>query len=273
MPAVTFKNKLCFFEVTVFGNADFLRRLLIILFIKGNIFNKFRCLCRRLPCFGNYSFFYVKILFITIKSEDLMKKIFVFFCMAFLLTFGAFSEGSEESEVNREQDYALRMNEPGDQYINIGLMVTFPLNFGGNFPLYRDGKLSTGGAGTLGYHRFLNSWFSVGIDISFGYHPTIQHNMFTYVPFTLCATVQPSWRKFEFPITLGVGAAVETYLSSTYFPGLVLKPQAGVFYRINPSWSFGVRGDFMILPQWYSNSDYNYIGKFASGMISARYHF
>ena len=31
---------------------------------KGNIFNKFRCLCRRLPCSENYSFFYVKIAFL-----------------------------------------------------------------------------------------------------------------------------------------------------------------------------------------------------------------
>ena len=165
------------------------------------------------------------------------------------------------------------MNEPGDQFINIGLMVTFPLNFGGDFPLYREGQLSTGGAGTIGYHRFLTSWFAVGLDVSFGYNPTIGENMFTYVPFVFCFTVQPTIKKFEFPITMGIGAAVESYLNRTYFPGLTLKPEAGIFYRVTPSWSFGIKGNFMYLPQWYEDSENNDHGNFSYVVIAARYHF
>lgn len=201
-----------------------------------------------------------------------MKKYLVFFCTILMLSTQAFCQ--EENEENDER-FAVEytFNEPGDQFINIGLMVTFPLNFGGSFPLYREGKLATGGAGTIGYHRFINSWFALGMDISFGYAPTIGENMFTYVPITLCFTVQPSYKRFEFPISFGIGAAAETYLSNTYFPGLILKPQAGIYYRANPSWSFGVKGDYMCMPQWYDNSEYNDVGHFASFVISARYHF
>ena len=200
-----------------------------------------------------------------------MKKFIAICCTVFLFSTAVFSQEQDEDDDRFAVEY--RMNEPGDQFINIGLMVTFPLNFGGDFPLYREGQLSTGGAGTIGYHRFLTSWFAVGLDVSFGYNPTIGENMFTYVPFVFCFTVQPTIKKFEFPITMGIGAAVESYLNRTYFPGLTLKPEAGIFYRVTPSWSFGIKGNFMYLPQWYEDSENNDHGNFSSVVIAARYNF
>lgn len=200
-----------------------------------------------------------------------MKKFIAICCTVFLFSTAVFSQEQDNDDDRFAVEY--RMNEPGDQFINIGLMVTFPLNFGGDFPLYREGQLSTGGAGTIGYHRFLTSWFAVGLDVSFGYNPTIGENMFTYVPFVFCFTVQPTIKKFEFPITMGIGAAVESYLNRTYFPGLTLKPEAGIFYRVTPSWSFGIKGNFMYLPQWYEDSENNDHGNFSSVVIAARYHF
>ena len=180
-------------------------------------------------------------------------------------------EGEDENEVTIKTSYNL--NEPGDQYIKIGLMATCPLNFGGDFPLYRDGKLSTGGAGSLGYHRFLTSWWALGLDVYFGYHPTIGENIFTYIPFVIDTTIQPTLKRLEFPLTIGVGAAMENYLSRTYFPGLILRGSAGVFFRVTPSWSFGLEGDYMYMPQWYDDSKYNDYGLFGSLIVSARYHF
>ena len=165
------------------------------------------------------------------------------------------------------------LNEPGDQFIKISLMATFPLNFGGSFPLYREGKLSIGGAGSLGYHRFITSWWAAGVDVYFGYHPTIGENIFTYIPLVINTTIQPTFKKFEFPITVGIGAAMENYLSRTYFPGLVLRGAVGAFFRATPSWSFGLEGDYMYMPQWYEDSSKNDYGLFASLVLSARYHF
>jgi len=183
----------------------------------------------------------------------------------------------QEAPKTEEGDVPLKasinMNEPGDQYIRIGLMASFPLNFGGTFPLYKDGQLSIGGAGMLGYHRFITSWWAVGLDVYFGYHPTIGENIFTYIPLMIDTTIQPAYKRLEFPITLGVGAAMENYLSRTYFPGLVLKGEAGIYYRATPSWSFGMEGDFTYMPQWYENPEYNDYGIFASWALAARYHF
>ncbi len=205
-----------------------------------------------------------------------MKRIAAIFCAFALLCTQAFSQNISllKDEQSDEKDLmSYRMNEPGDQFIKIGLMVTFPLNFGGDFPLYRDGQLSTGGAGSLGYHRFITSEIAAGFDVQFGYNPTIGENIFTYVPFIFSVTYQPTWNRLEFPMTLGLGFAMENYLNRTYFPGFVLKPQAGIFYRVSPGWSFGVEGDFMYLPQHYDNSKYDDYGNFASFMIAARYHF
>ncbi|WP_147615526.1 TP0733 family outer membrane beta-barrel protein [Treponema pectinovorum] len=203
-----------------------------------------------------------------------MKKILLLLCSALFMMNYAFSQNSSTDDEEKSGFSAeYKMNEPGDQFINIGLMVTFPLNFGGTFPLYRDGQLSTGGAGLIGYHRFITSNFAVGFDISFGYNPTIGQNMFTYVPFTFCFTYQPTYKRFEFPISLGVGAAVESYLNRTYFPGFVLKPELGIFYRVTPSWSFGTKGNYLYMPQWYSDSSKNDVGYFSSIVVAARYHF
>ncbi|MDE6736967.1 MAG: hypothetical protein K2J50_05645, partial [Treponemataceae bacterium] len=165
-----------------------------------------------------------------------MKRFFAVVCAVLLTNAVVFAQESDD-DVYDDTGIMMRLNQAGDQYINIALMVTFPLNFGGDFPLYRKGQLSIGGSGMLGYHRFLTSMIAVGADISFGYHPTLGSNIFTYVPLVVNATVQPTLYKFEFPITVGIGMAMENYINRTYFPGLVLKANAGVFFRATPSWS------------------------------------
>jgi hypothetical protein len=213
-----------------------------------------------------------------------MKRFLALFCALFMISSFAFAD-DDDADIYDDIDQgeeegsditiktSSNINEPGDQYIKIGLMVTCPLNFGGDFPLYKKGKLATGGAGMIGYHRFITSWWAVGANIYFGYHPTLGENIFTYIPFVLDTTIQPTFKKLEFPITFGIGAAMENYLSRTYFPGLIVRGAAGVFYRVTPSWSFGIEGDCMYMPQWYSDSKYNDYGVFGSMLITARYHF
>lgn len=211
-----------------------------------------------------------------------MKRFLALFCALFLSASLISADDNIDGETNDKDQGDKKeitskpkftYNEPGDQFIKIDLMATAPLNFGGSFPLYRDGKLSLGGAGSLGYHRFITGWFAMGLNVKFGYNPTIGENIFTYIPIMLDFTFQPAIGRFEFPLTLAVGGAMENYLSQTYFPGLVLEPQFGVYYRVNPSWSFGLETNFMYMPQWYSDSEKNDYGIFASLGISARYHF
>lgn len=197
-----------------------------------------------------------------------MKKIIFIICSLFFgmsVAFAQESEDGDDSEKPAKDVAVIGMNEPGDQFIKLGVMPSFPLNF--------DDALHVGGAGAVGYHRFITSWAAVGVDVNFGYHPTIGSNIFTYIPIFAAATVQPTVQKFEFPLTVEVGVALENYMNKNYFPAFVAKAEAGVYYRATPSWSFGANAAFTYMPQWYKDSEYNDYGLFLGAEVSARYHF
>lgn len=173
----------------------------------------------------------------------------------------------DENNVNivRNDDYS--RNGRGDQFLKIGVMGNFPLNFGD--------QLTIGGSAQLGYYRFLNGWLALGGELMAGYNPTIGSNVFTFVPITFGAMVQPCAGRFEFPVTLSVGFAFETCANKKYFPGFVAKAESGAFFRITEGWSVGLNAEFLYLPEWYTttkNADSDY-GIFMEAGVSARYHF
>lgn len=212
-------------------------------------------------------------------------KIFVFsafaFCALFAANVNSFAQGKsyddegdeyiddDEADIYEDDsDFVYMQNGPGDQYLNIRIMPNFPLNF--------DDKMKTGGQITVGYGRFIMSWLAVGGEISFGYNPTIGNNMFTYIPITANVTFLPAINKFEIPITLNIGMAIENYLSNTFFPAFILRGGAGCYYRINESWSAGIEGFFTYMPQWYakkSDRKYNDFLNVLSVSAGMKYHF
>ena len=167
---------------------------------------------------------------------------------------------------DEDANFVYLQNAPGDQFINIRVLPCFPLNF--------DDKLKVGGQINVSYNRFLTSWLAVGAELAFGYNPTIGSNIFTYIPLSVGVTFLPAIKKFEFPITVNVGMAVENYLSNTFFPALVLRCGAGAYYRINESWSAGLEGFFSFMPQWYfkepEKNDYLNMASVSAGV---KYHF
>ncbi|MDR1786605.1 MAG: hypothetical protein LBR23_09140 [Spirochaetaceae bacterium] len=165
----------------------------------------------------------------------------------------------EEPPILGEDEFVFRANQRGDQWIKIDLAVDLPVK-----PDMTH--LKPGGMGALGYQRFLNPYFAVGGDIGFAYNVTIGENIFTMLPLMVKGTVQPVFRKFEFPITAGVGVAFEKYLDKTY-AGLALRGEAGVFWRIITDWSFGLHYGIYILPQE------DYLGIIQDVGLSGRYHF
>ena len=208
-------------------------------------------------------------------SKVIFAAFFVFFTIASNIHAQSF-QSADISAMDSEDEYTdgdyyedeeirLTQNGAGDQFIALKLMPLIPLNF--------DKQLSVGGALSLGYHRFLTQFIAVGADVMFAYNTTIGSNLFTVIPLTVGITFQPYIWRFEFPITLNVGAALENYLQYNYFPGLILKGEAGCFYRMYEFWSFGLECQLMYMPQWYSDSSKNdyYLGITAT--VGARYHF
>mgnify|MGYP002673312980 FL=1 len=174
-------------------------------------------------------------------------------------------EDDDVENIVRKDDYS--RNGKGDQFLKIGIMGNFPLNFGD--------QLTVGGSAQLGYYRFMNSWLALGGELMAGYNPTIGSNVFTFVPITFGVMFQPSAGRFEFPHTLSVGFAFETCANKKYFPGFSAKAETGAFFRITEGWSVGLNAEFLYLPEWYTttkNADSDY-GIFMEAGISARYHF
>lgn len=165
-------------------------------------------------------------------------------------------------------------NMRGDQTLRMSMALSFPLSFGN--PFTDDGKMKLGGIASLGYHYFLTPEISVGGDATFGFNVTLSGNIFNCVPILATVTYTPHFKNFEFPITLGVGFAWEMYNGRTYWPGLAIKPQAGVQYRITPSWAVGGEISYLWLPQfnaiWHKGQE-NLHCQFANIEVSARYYF
>jgi len=218
-----------------------------------------------------------------------LKTIVLAFCAVFFLSANFYSQESQEKEDDSKKetqapkqddqdkgdapdvydddyDYVYLQNAAGDQFINVRVMPNIPLNF--------NGKMKVGGQITVGYSRFLTNWMALGVELAFGYNPTIGSNLYTYIPMTVGVTFLPAIKKFEFPITVNVGMAVENYLSNTFFPAFVLRMGAGCYYRINESWSAGIEGFFTYMPQWYfKEPDKNDYLNLASVSAGVKYHF
>lgn len=178
------------------------------------------------------------------------------------------SEDNTDTEASQEpsdfqEDFVYKMNQKGDQFINISLRLNVPLK-------PAPTQLYVGGAGTIGYTRFINSVFALGGDISFAYSTTVGKNVFTYVPILFKVMYQPTVHQFEFPLTLGLGFAFENYNTETYF-GFVAKPEVGAFYRFSPSWSFGLSTGITLMPQ-VAKQDF-YMGVIFDTALTVRYHF
>lgn len=172
-------------------------------------------------------------------------------------------EDSDGDSYIEDEEFIYKMNQKGDQFIKIGLMVNIPLHPAVN-------KLKVGGAGTLGYMRFLSSNLAVGGDASFSYMTTIGRNVFTCIPLMAKVMYQFTVNKLEFPITLGIGGAFQNYIGESYF-GLIIKPEVGVFYRYSPDWSFGANVGWSMMPQWTKDS--SYFGVIMDAGVTVRYHF
>jgi hypothetical protein len=181
-------------------------------------------------------------------------------------------EEPEASPIESEWvDYNTMMYTRGDKTFAITLGVIFPVYFTGDGIDDNQHNLKLGGTGSLSFNYFFSSHFFVGGELSGMFSGTRAGNMLYIVPFGVRLGFQFVIRRFEFPLTLMIGAAPQKYLEKGYF-GFILKPGASVFWRFNPDWSFGLNGIWWFVPEWPKNGQ-NAYGNFVELTLSARYHF
>ena len=157
----------------------------------------------------------------------------------------------------------VEINQKGDQTINIGLAADYALN---------PRKLGWGGSATLGYNRNLSSTLAVGASMDFNYFRTTGSNIYYMVPIMAKGIFQIAFGRFEIPISVSVGGALESYLDKVYF-GPIATPEIGLFYRYSADWSLGITAGATVTPQIYKDTSQNRTGTAAYAGLTLRYHF
>ena len=193
-----------------------------------------------------------------------MKRFISILFIISLCATAVFAEEEKQPE-KTEDGYVYEQNGAGDQSLKISLLANFPLNF--------NGQLYVGGGAEIGYYRFLSNTFAVGGEAVVAYNVSIGEKPLITVPITFGGMWQPYYRKFEFPITFGIGISSLSCQGMSYFPAFTMKAGVGAFYRINESWSAGITSSAMWIPLWYSDPAKNDNGLYITAGITARYHF
>jgi hypothetical protein len=198
-----------------------------------------------------------------------------FFILIFFILLGipvAAQEEEEPGEIPIDSDWSDFMPAlyaRGDQTFIISLGPIIPTLFYGESGLV-DNNVKVGGTGSLAYNFFLSSHFFIGGELGGMFTPTLGENTLFMVPFGFRVGYQWVFKRFEFPLTLMVGAVPQRYLNYGYF-GLIIKPIASIFFRYNSDWSFGLNAAWWWTPEWTKGRDI--YGNFVDVTISARYHF
>jgi hypothetical protein len=191
--------------------------------------------------------------------------------------------GAQEEEEEPEEDieipiesewsaYVPAFYAAGDQTFSINLGVIFPTVFTDNSGII-DHKLNVlGGTGSLAYNYFLTPQLFIGGEIGGMFCGTIGKNMLFIVPMGIKIGYQFVLWRFEFPVSVLIGAAPQSYLKDGLI-GFIAKPMASVFYRFSPDWSFGLNAEWWWVPQKTRIPSQDVTGNFFGLTLSAAYHF
>ncbi|MDR2501137.1 MAG: hypothetical protein LBD37_08700 [Treponema sp.] len=202
----------------------------------------------------------------------------------FFLVFPAFFAFAQEESPNPDE-IPIESNWPelmpnlysqGDKLFTIAGGALFPMLF-----LYENaepytGNINIGGTGYLGFSYFLGPNLFVGAEIGGMFAQTLMMNLIYIIPIGVKIGYQflagPFGLPLEFPLSVLVGAAPTKYLDRDYL-GMILKPQAGAFWRFHADWSAGINLGWWWVPQWPKNHpEFNRYGNFLELTLAVRYH-
>jgi hypothetical protein len=179
-------------------------------------------------------------------------------------------EGSPEIPIESEwPDVPPELYSRGDKIFGIALGPILPTVFVHESGGVKNGNIGVGGTGSLSYTYFFNSHLFFGGEVGGMFAQTKAKNVLFIVPIGMKLGYQFIAGRFEFPLSLMIGIAPQTYLEKNFF-GFFAKPAASAFWRLNPDWSFGLSVAWWWVPQWAENTVQ---ANFLDISVSARYHF
>jgi hypothetical protein len=192
--------------------------------------------------------------------EILMKKFFPLLfslCLLALPLSAQESSGSDEvEETVPEDEYSappLILNAAGDMTLTLEAGAGFPLAF--STPDTAK-HIWPGFYGNVTFDYSLTPFFYVGASFQGLFSSTIANNSLNTIPLSFHAGYKFVFDNLEIPLSLGLGAYLQTYTSAesyTHF-SLFMKAQTGVYWRFNSSWAIGLDANLWWTPQWVSGS-------------------
>lgn len=201
-----------------------------------------------------------------------MKNRFLSILIAVVLACAVIPLAAQEKEKEPPPQYTL-----GDQTLSINAGLFVPLFFlnwqFGAAPT----NLTVGGAGSLNWMSYVNSWLRIGIEVGgmFAFSPN--GNTLLALPITAKASYVLSAYPFEIPFSLGVGMNVVKYIDQSTID-LILKPGVSGLWAYNASWSFGLNATYWWSMQFSklvdaSGLNTGRIGNFLELSLCALYHY
>jgi hypothetical protein len=160
----------------------------------------------------------------------------------------------------------------GDQTLSINAGLQIPLFFLSYGGAVARTNLTLGGAGSLNWMGYVNSWLRVGIEVGgmFAFSPN--GNTLLALPITAKASYVLNLYPFEIPFSLGVGMNVVKYIDTSTID-FILKPGVSGLWAYNASWSFGLNATYWWSMQFSDPPSEGRIGNFLELTLCALYHY
>jgi hypothetical protein len=188
-----------------------------------------------------------------------------------ILPFSIFAKNDERER----RVLSLPDHELGDQFLSVNAGILLPLFFHEFHGPNSDTNLSVGGMTAFQWNSYLTSFFRLGLEISPSFNISPNKKPLLMLPITVKSTFVLNAGRFEFPIFLGVGINVLRYRDWKHVD-FILKPGAGVVFRINANWGVGINAVYWMSFQpatKYQPSNQSRMGNFFEFSPCLTYHF
>ena len=188
-------------------------------------------------------------------------------CLSSALTLGVFTPAFAAGDSAPSQ-YSL-----GDQTLSLNVGAFIPLFLLGGNPNVGSLNLSFGGMGSIDWAAYLSAHWRIGASLggAFAFDPN--YTALLMVPIIAKVSYLFEFYPLEIPLTFGAGMNIVKYSADSTID-LLLKPENGIFWAYNSSWSFGLNLNYWWDMQFTNTSSNGFVaGNFLEVSISALYHY
>lgn len=210
-----------------------------------------------------------------IHPRGFMKKatcLILCLCCALPLLFAQEAEEPQDTPQENIEVLDFKPIRAGDKYMKIGIGLGVPLFNTSNKKFAIPTKMYPGPKILLGMHFYVTDGLSLGGDLNLEFYTTIGKNLLFELPLQFTVAYTLAYKRWRFPMGIGIGGAVLSYLESKAF-GLYINPFFSFYYQYNPEWSFGGELNWAISSEFRKNNDYSRAHNNLGISFVVRYHY